>query len=451
MRENNITLTQKQLTKYQVINSFIDKALTRQQAADRLKLSTRQITRLKKGVIESGAEFLIHKNKGRKPAHALSNETKKKILSIHKLPGFDRINFLHFQEILLKHHEIDVSYTSLSSILKNEGMNSPKKKNRKKQPRRRERKENPGELSQIDATPYEWFGNGVKFALHGGIDDATGKLIGLYLCQNECLFGYFQIMKQCIQRNGVPQSTYSDNHSIFRSPKAGKLTTEEIIAGKTVNLTQFGRAMYELGIDMIFAKTPQGKGRIERLWDTLQSRLPVELAMRGIRTVEEANAFLTNEYIDMFNDQFSVAATGNSIYIPLRSDVDIDTILCIKHERKTDNAGTFSIKNRCFQILDEGHPIVSAKKNINVLIHPNFGIKAEYKGVVFRTIRYVKPSRKKPEAMPPKKVPVSVVPHLKHSTREWKEIWWGEDYLLSLKFLYELFFHDQFIAKKKYL
>jgi len=444
-----ITLSQTQLKKFKVINSFIDKAITRQRAAELLQLSTRQITRLKKGVIESGAEFLIHKNKGKKPAHALCTETKEKVLSTHALPEFEQVNFLHFQEILKEKYEIDISYTSLLSILKNEGIESPKKKKRKNRPRRRKRKDYPGELIQVDATPYEWFGDDIKYALHGGIDDATGKIVGLYICQNECLHGYFQMMRQCILTNGVPQTTYSDNHTIFRSPKAGKLTVEEEIAGKTVNLTQFGRAMHELGIDMIFAKKPQGKGRIERLWDTLQSRLPVELAMRGIKTVEQANAFLADEYIEIFNKQFAEDAQGDAIFVSLRKDIDIDTILCVKSKRKTDNAGTFSFKNHCFQILDDGAPIVSAKKEITVLINPIFGIKVEYKGRVFNTIRYVEPPRKKPAPKVPKKIPESVKQHLKHSSKEWKEIWWYENYDLSLKFLYELFFKEEPLLDKK--
>ena len=109
-RMEYITLSQTQLKKFKVINSFIDKAITRQRAAELLQLSTRQITRLKKGVIESGAEFLIHKNKGKKPAHALCTETKEKVLSIHALPELKQVNFLHFQEILLEKYEVDICY-----------------------------------------------------------------------------------------------------------------------------------------------------------------------------------------------------------------------------------------------------------------------------------------------------------------------------------------------------
>lgn len=141
-----------------------------------------------------------------------------------------------------------------------------------------------------------------------------------------------------------------------------------MIAGKTINLTQFGRSMHELGINLIFAKTPQAKGRIERLLNTLQSRLPVELAKRGIHTISEANQFLADEYRHMFNSKFAVEAESELTFVPLKEELDIDSVLCVKHKRKTDAAGTFSFKNRCFQILNKGFPIINARREITVLM-----------------------------------------------------------------------------------
>ncbi len=438
-------MSQEQLKTFTVINRFIDKSITRQQAAALLGLSERQISRLKKGVLESGAGSLIHKNTGRKPSHAVPDETKEAILKIFSLPELSGINFLHFKDILSEDYGIEISYTSLTSILKSKGIESPKKKRIRHRPNRRKRKPHPGQLIQIDATPYEWFGGSLKYALHGAIDDATGNLVGLYMTQNECLFGYFETMRNCFTTVGIPQTIYSDNHTIFRSPKTGKLTVEELIEGKTVNLTQFGRAMHDLGIDMIFAKTPQAKGRIERIWETLQGRLPVEFAKRGIKTISEANKFLETEYIQKFNKRFGVPSEGEPIYVPLAKGINIDDYLCIKHSRKTDAAGVFSFKNRCFQILDNGFPIVGAHKGITVMINPRFGIRVEHNGRVFETIRYVRPQRPLSKKQPAKKVlkEVETHLHLRHSSDEWKKIWWAEDYNLSLKFLYELFFDKQ--------
>ena len=438
-------MSQEQLKTFTVINRFIDKSISRQQAASLLGLSTRQITRLKKGVLTSGAESLIHKNTGRKPAHAVTDETKEAVLKIYSRPELSRANFLHFKDILLADFGIALSYSALSSILKNAGFESPKKKKIRHRTHRRTRKPHPGQLIQIDATPYEWFGGNTKYALHGAIDDATGNVVGLFLTQNECLYGYLETMRQCCVDFGVPQIIYSDNHTIFRSPKTGKLTMDELIAGKTVHLTQFGRSMHELGIDLIFAKTPQAKGRIERLWVTLQSRLPVEFAKRGITTVADANRFLEEEYKELFNQRFSVEPEAESIFVPLAEGMDIDTILCVKHKRKTDAAGTFSFKNRCFQILDEGFPIINARKEIEVLLNPRYGIRIAYGGRIYETIRYLKPQNKNASIKVSQKVVKTVEPHLqlRHSSDEWKAIWWMEDYNLSLKFLYELFFEKQ--------
>lgn len=246
---------------------------------------------------------------------------------IYSRPELSGANFLHFKDILLTDFGISLSYSALLSILKCAGFVSPKKKKIRHRTHRRKRKAHPGQLIQIDATPYEWFGGNTKYSLHGANDDATGKVTGLFLTQNECLYGYLKTLRQCCVDFGVPQTVYSDNHTIFRSPKTGKLTVDELIAGKTVHLTQFGRSMHELGIDLIFAKTPQAKGRIERLWVTLQSRLPVELAKRGIKTITEANRFLEEEYRELFNQRFSVEPEAESIFVALTKETDIDNRL----------------------------------------------------------------------------------------------------------------------------
>ena len=333
--ERKITLSQKQLNTYGIMQKYIEGAITRERTAEILGISQRQVTRKKKGIIKHGAESLIHKNTGRKPAHTTKKEMAEEILKIFGEPINEGINFSHFQDILVDEHAITVSYTCLYNILKRAGKESPRsKKHKEKQYRRRERKEHPGELLQIDATPYDWVGTGIKYSLHGAIDDATGNIFGLYMCKNECLHGYLEMMRDGITTVGVPQTLYSDKHTIFRSPKTGKLTVEEIINGKQVNLTQFGRAMNELGIDIIYADSAQAKGRVERMWNTLQDRLPVEFRRKGISSVEETNEFLSMKYIKKFNEKFAVSAKGASLFIPLREDINIDTILCIKQPRK---------------------------------------------------------------------------------------------------------------------
>jgi len=437
--EGFIEMSKKQLNRHAIITQVIDKLITRQRAADVLHLTTRQIDRLKKGYLEQGPAFLIHKNTGRKPSHAIKKEVEEIIIKLKKSPPYINANFKHFQELLKRYENINISYSSLYSILKRAGFTSPLKQKKHAKHPRRQRRLNLGELLQTDATPFEWFGGNKKYTLHAIIDDATNIVTGAYFTDNECLLGYLEIMRQTTLNYGIPQSIYSDKHTIFRSPKTDKLTLAEELNGKKINLTQFGRSLNELGINLIYAHSPQAKGRIERLWVTLQSRLPVELALRNITTIDEANKFLP-EYLELLNKTFSVNTDVNNIFVPYTNNYDIDSFLCIKHTRKVDNAGTFSINRACFRILEEGYPIIPKKASITVLISTRKGIRVRYKDRVYETIKYIKPDKLKTmNSSTTKTIKKKLEPHLRHSTDIWKNIWHYESYGLTLDFLYKLF------------
>jgi hypothetical protein len=358
-------------------------------------------------------------------------------MDIRKQKVYENCNIQHFKELLEREHGIAISYSALYNLMKEAGVESPKKHRHTVKHRRRKRKTRAGELEQIDATPYDWFSNGQQYALHGTIDDATGKITGLYMTENECLQGYFEVMKQVVLSFGVPLTMYSDKHTIFRSP----VTSQKEEAGEEANLTQFGRAMDELGISIIHAHSPQAKGRIERVWETLQSRLPVEFALKGIKTMEEANNFLSQEYIPMFNERFAVAVEDRPIFIPYTHTEDLEDILCVKETRKTDSAGSFSFRGQRFKILDEGYPLIPARASIEVLVSLRNSIRVRYNGRVFNTVINTKTEAiPKPKRTKPRNVAPSVTPHLKHGSDAWKLVWHYEDYQDSLKFLYELFF-----------
>lgn len=393
MRQDVITMTQKQLNRYGVLMKTIDGSLTVREAAEALNLSTRQIKRLKKEVSAGGAAALIHKNTFVKPASAISDEVKEKIVTLKKTKLFVKCNFTHFREILEEQYDISLAYSTLYGILTSKSILSPKKRRRFKPHKRRSRVPQQGLLVQTDATPFAWFkGNRKQYSIHGAIDDATGQLLALYMCKNECLNGYFTMLKMIIENFGIPVSLYADRHTIFRSPNADKA---DVDSNLSVNDTQFGRALKELGIGLIPARSPQAKGRIERCWQTLQSRLPVEFAMRGIETVDEANEFL-EEYIYTFNMQFAVEPQAKkSLFRKLDKTVNLDYILCIKDTRKIDAGLTFSYKNRTFKIAGEiGAARLNAGTRVNILVNPAYGIKAEYKNIVFDVFRFI-PGRKK--------------------------------------------------------
>jgi len=396
-KEVTLNMTQKQINRYHVIMDSLEGNLTVAAAAEALGVSERQMTRLRNGVKEEGAAFLIHKNKGRSPAHSVTEEDKQSIVELYCGEKYEGANFLHFSELLAEHENISLSRPTVHRVLKAAGIESPKKRRRYKPHRSRKRKAQEGLLVQLDASPFEWFGGRAKHALHGGIDDAAGKFVGAYMTKNECLHGYYEVMRQIIERNGIPVSAYSDRHAIFVSQKDGKLTVQEQLDGKVINDTQFGRALKELGVTLITARSPQAKGRIERLWETLQSRLVIEFRIHNIKTVDAANEFLA-EYIQKFNEKFAVEPEASEkVYVP--NTLDLDLVLCVKEKRVVDKGGVFSFNGKLWKITSDGLP--GSKFNVEVIAGPTRGIIALYKGKAFDVLPYVKPKKAKSEPKQP--------------------------------------------------
>jgi len=394
MRTGVISLTREEHTRIDVLNKANAGFMTVKEAAEQLGISERQIQRLKKEVRENGPAALVHKNTTRLPSHALEQEIKTKILKVRKKAGYKDSNFKHFQELLSVNHQIEISYSALHRLLTSEGYVSPKKRRRFKKHRRRKRREQAGSLVQMDASPYDWLSNKTQLSLHGAIDDATGQITGLYLCKNECMLGYHEVMHRMIEIYGVPESVYADRHTIFRSPNLDKSKAIDAPSGMKVNETQFGRAMSELGITVIAARSPQAKGRIERLWGTLQSRLPVEFAINGITDIEAANTFLST-YIFAFNSELAVEPEeSEGAFLPLEEGQTLNHILCIKETRILDNGQVFSYKGRQFQLESSVYSNwLPPKAEITVMTSPKIGIKAGYKNLVFET-KLLKPKKK---------------------------------------------------------
>jgi len=246
-----------------------------------------------------------------------------------------------------------VSYSTIYRILTNEGIKSPKKHRKRKFHHRRKRKPQKGMLVQIDASPHEWLIGNKAFTLHGAIDDATGEILVLF-CSKRMYGGIFEVIRRIVNNHGIPISIYSDRPTIFVFPNSGKLSIEEQLEGKTVNLTQFERAMGELGINVIKANSPQAKGRIEKLWDTLQSRLPIEFKIHEIDTMEAASAFLS-QFIVAYNEKFGVEPENpEPDFRPLDSNINLDYILCAKEERTIIEGSVFSYKGKYYQLIKNG-------------------------------------------------------------------------------------------------
>ncbi len=366
-------LKQKDLKRATLIEACINGQCTVKQVATALGLSERRVKQIKKEVKENGVKSIQHGNRGRKPKNTISDETRKTILNLRSTYQYELSNFKHFQELLKERENIDISYSALYNILHKAGFKSPKKHRKSKLHHRRKRKESEGMMLQADGTPFDWFGTGEKYSLHGFIDDATGKITGLYMCKNECLLGYLEVLRQTLENYGIPISLYPDKYSVFFPPKKvnDHLTIEEQLNGRQKGITQFGRIVEELGIEMFPANSPQAKGRIERLWETLQSRLVTEFRINNITSIEKANDFLI-QYINIYNSKFAIQASNSkSVFLKLPKKYNLDELLCVRFERTIDNAGVFSIKNSKFQILDKNLP---PKTKISVYLSKKVGM-----------------------------------------------------------------------------
>ena len=366
-------LKQKDLKRATLIDACISGKCTVKQVADALGLSERRVKQIKKEVKENGVKSISHGNRGRKPKNTIPNDTRKKILELRSSYEYELSNFKHFQELLKERENIDISYSALYNILHNAGIKSPKKHRKSKLHHRRKRKESEGMMLQADGTPFDWFGNGEKYSLHGFIDDATGKITGLYMCKNECLLGYLEVLRQTLENFGIPISLYPDKYSVFFPPKKvnDHITIEEQLNGREKGITQFGRIVEELGISMFAASSPQAKGRVERLWETLQSRLVTEFRINKIKTIEDANRFFP-EYIKKYNSKFAVDPINKkTMFLKLPKKYNLDELLCVRLERIIDNAGVFSINNSKFQIMDKRLP---PKTKIQIYLSEKFGM-----------------------------------------------------------------------------
>ena len=348
MGQETMTLSRAELKKVIVVEKIISGHMTNAEGAAVLGLTCRQVIRLKKKyVMEGGAAALVHRNRGRKPAHALTDETKERVALLYS-QQYVGSNNCHLAELLAERDALELSASSVRRILLTTGMKQDKQRRRKKAHQPRERRSQAGALWQIDATPYAWLEDRAPaFALHAAIDDATGIVVGAIFRPTECREGYSLVMQQGIQNYGLPLGLYSDRHTIFRSPNES-LTIEQELAGDTKPLSDFGKAMKELCITHIKALTPQAKGRIERLWGTLQDRMVIELRLLGVNTIEEANAALPALLLK-HNRKFAVKPQRDeSAYIKLDSNTRLEYVFTTREKRTLGQGHTLSYANKLY-------------------------------------------------------------------------------------------------------
>jgi hypothetical protein len=321
--------------------------LTLNQASEMLGLSYRQTKRIWSRYGVSGDAGLVHRSRGRASNRQPVATRKSQILALVREQYGDYGPTLA-AECLAKEHALSVPVTTLRRWLSQAGLWERRRK-RKLHRRRRPRREQHGELLQMDGSHHDWFegrrGWAVLMVL---IDDATGT-VNAYFFENESWHSAAESLRRYIGQRGLPQALYVDRHGIYRAERDP--TPEELLANQ-VPETQFGRALRELGVRLILARSPQAKGRVERMNGTLQDRLVKALRRAGIGDLARANEFLVDTFLPEFNQQFTVPATQPTDgHQPLPSTTDLSRVLSIQEERTVQNDWTVRWQNGFLQLL----------------------------------------------------------------------------------------------------
>jgi transposase len=369
--------------KYEVIKSLADHPDgNKARAALTLGCTIRHINRMLAGYNAQGKAYFIHGNRGRKPATTIPEETRRLVVNLYRSKYYDA-NFRHYSELLESHENIKISESSVAKILESEYILSPKvtkakqkrirkelvakKKAAKTQKEacaiqtnlvavedahsRRPRCAYFGELEQMDATPYEWI-PGEIWHLHLAIDDATGTVTGAWFDTQETLDAYYHVFHQILTTYGIPYKFLTDRRTVFTYKQKNSPSIDED------TYTQFAYACKQLGVELESTSVPQAKGRVERLNQTLQSRLPVELRLAGIATIDAANEFLKS-YLKEFNEKFALPIqSSKSVFEKQPKDEKINLILAVLTERTIDCGHAIQFKNSHYRLLDsKGHQV----------------------------------------------------------------------------------------------
>jgi hypothetical protein len=313
--------------------------LTTSEAAEALGLTKRQVRRLRRAVEERGAAGVVHGNTGRSPKHRIAERIRARIVALRR-KTYQGFNDVHFTEKLAEVEGLEVSRVSVRRMLRAAGIGPPRKRRAPKHRRRRERKAQAGLMILWDGSRHDWLaGRGPLLCLIGAIDDATGELLpGAHFVEQECAAGYLTVLKAIAREKGLPWSAYMDQHGSLKR-NDDHWTFEEERRGAQ-DPTQVGRALAALAIEVIYALSPQAKGRVERLWGTLQDRLVSELRLAGATTAPAATAVLES-YRAEHNRRFALAAAdATPAWRPLRRGLDLERVCSFHYEATVLNDNT---------------------------------------------------------------------------------------------------------------
>jgi hypothetical protein len=382
-----IMATQEELKRLNVIHKVLDKRITQTEAAGVLDLTDRHIRRMAARIAKEGDRGIVHKLRGKTAHNRTLDKVRKKALSLCK-NIYEGFSPTLASEKLFERDKIKVSRELVRTWFIEEHIAY---QSRKARPHRnwRERKANYGQMVQADGSHHDWFeGRGPWCVLMGQIDDAT-SIVSAEFHDYEGTLPFMASFKSYVETKGIPLSVYIDRHTTYKSN--GKPSIEDELENREP-LTQVGRALEELGVDVIFAHSAQAKGRVERLFRTFQDRLVKEMRLRKIKSKEEGNLFL-KEYLPVYNNRFAVpAAKGADLHRALPKGIDLTRILCVKTERALRNDFTVAHEKKLYQILDN----VRAKK-VMVEEHIDGSMIIRYKDTILKFKEIANRVKKEPE------------------------------------------------------
>jgi len=326
----------------EVILRAVAKKITWIQAAEILGVSPRHMRRWKEKYEQFGFHALFDGRRGKTSPRRVPSAVLAEVLRLYREQYFD-LNVSHFHEKLTQAHGFSVSYTWTKGVLQGAGLVSrqPRRGTHRK---RRARRPLPGMMLHIDASQHQWFGDERWFDLIVILDDATSRIYYAQLVEQESTRSVLCALRQVVEEQGLFCSLYSDRAShFFLTPKAGEAVDRQA-------LTQVGRALRELGIQLIPAYSPQARGRSERSFRTWQGRLPQELRLCGISTPEAANQYLRETYVREFNRRFSVAAVEEGTAFVPCTRTDLERVFSVQHERVVARDNTVSFARLSLQV-----------------------------------------------------------------------------------------------------
>ena len=376
--KDSVTLTMREQKRWLVLNRMDRGEMTAREAAQALAVSVRQVRRLAAGYRQAGAAALAHGNRGRIPPHATAAEVREQVVQL-ATTTYAGTNYQHLRD-LVEGDGIVLSRATVRRILLAAGLRSPRTCRRRRHRRRRERRAQEGALVQLDGSPHDWLeGRGPEVSLLAAIDDATGTVVAALFRAQEDTQGYLLLLRQLVATYGCPLAVYHDRHGIFQVNPARPPTVEEQLAG-TRAPTQFGRVLPDLEITAHAAQSPQAKGRVERLFGTLQERLRIALRLAGARTLAEANAVLPC-FLPAYNARFGVpAADPTPLWRPVVPAERLDEIVCFTYTRTVASDNTVRFAGHTLQLLADRTRISYAQARVEVQERLDGSVAVVYQG-----------------------------------------------------------------------